>query len=521
MSHAISYARSSRDENSDSVKKQHKDNAAYAKTRGLTIHAKHDDSISGYENLAQHRDLMKALDLCLDKGIRDIVITNVSRLTRSLRDGVLLLDWLHRHGIRLHLSKEQRVHEEVGYLDLIRELADAEDYYWKFARGKAAQANDSIYGKGRPPNGYTTDKGKPGVLVKSSDAAEVERIFAQALKLRGRLPKQSLSGIAAMIKSDKYGKAAVRKMLENPIYTGRKAPSGTIDISALRLYAGIHDAYVSDEDFIRLNGGRVVRHLEYSKLVVCEACSQKEKGDMFKHHLLLNGQNLKCQSCSKNINISQLEEMMREMCRDYIFDPDLSAEYKFEHLSVIAQLEAIFKNIAHQGQVGHGTGVFVPNAPTAIPGSHKTAQIEIWEQWLELKRKLKKQLNMARDDIALHFSCALRGENKDKDIKALLERCFAGVYVQFGRKGSHVLKPIKLATDVIITQNRVGDQQFAQDLETLDNNIGKRMQVLRTLLGKNPFLMDYLAWNTVDSSFQQWGSFVSYAKKHLLYDPYI
>ncbi|MCK9331646.1 MAG: recombinase family protein [Candidatus Cloacimonetes bacterium] len=516
MKKAISYARRSRDENTDAIKKQHSENRRYANTHGLTIHAEYDETVSGYESMDQHKKLNIVLNKCAEEGIKDILVTNISRLTRSVRDGVLLLDWLHRNGIILHFSTKEKVYTAVGHLDVIKELIAAEEYYWKFIQAKPALPVNGFYSKGRPPNGYTARKKNRGILAKSGDSTHVTDVFEQAISLRKRSPALPLPQIVRRIETIKYKKHAITRMLSNPLYTGRKAPHGTLNIAELRRYGKKHEAYISDEDFILLNGGKVVRHLAYSKFVVCKKCSPNNGNKRDEHHLVLDGENLRCKKCERSVRIRKLENAMEEMCRNYYFDPDQSAEYKFEHISVISQLESIFQNITDQGSNRKILKVFVPSDP-----NDPDIQKEIWKDWEALKTQMRKRLYMGADDIALHYVCAQMSPSKESEIAKLLERCFGGVYVEFGGRGSITLTPME-GKDYVKNNPFIPDNaQYVADKKALEVNIDERMKFLRDALKANPFLSDYLAWNTIDRCFMQWKSFQDYADKHLLYDPYL
>lgn len=520
MNKAISYARCSRDENVEYIPKQHNENTNYAGTIGLDIHHKFNDSVSGYSDLWQHKELINALNLCLKEGVKDIVVTNLSRLTRSLRDGLLLLDWMHRNGIRLHLSNTNKSIEERDYLHILKELIEAEDYYWKFPNKPVGTDTNRLVR--RPPNGYTK-QGRQ--LVKSDDAAEVASVFKQAIDLRRRHPKLSVARIAGMVNCNRFKTQAVVRMLNDPFYTGRTIPRRITEQHKLEQYGMTHDSYITLSEFVLINSCRRVSHIPYSELIMCKNCHDKYGEDRGKgctnQHLSPNGKNLKCQSCGRNISVSKLEKMLVEMCRDYIFNPDKATEYRFEHLSIISQLERIFANLAQQESGDVPTGVCVTNFPGIDAGSIQDVRRDVWTQWEQLKSFMRRRLQLGSFDVVLHCYYAMQSPDRGQEIKRLLERCFGGVFISFGVPWEVTIEPIKLAHDVLMSQNRIGDEQFKQDLETLDKCVNQRMQLLRGIMANHPFLMDYLSWNTVDQGFRQWESFIEYARWKLIYDPYI
>jgi len=306
------------------------------------------------------------------------------------------------------------------------------------------------------------------------------------------------------------------KMLRNPLYTGRMAPKGTIDLKVLQKYPKLHDTYISDEDFLRLNGVKPKHKVAYSKLIYCQSCyvAKQEPAKLYPLHRSDNY--LKCHTCKRKFKIVRIAEAIATMCRDYIFDPDATAIHQFDHVSIIIQLEDIFKRILTLGKTGQGGSVFVPSEPSESEAGEK-----IWQIWEDTKRDMKRRLNLTQHDILLHFQQAQAADIDGKAISDLLERCFGAVLIQPGPDSSYQAQPLELKQGIIVSQNPVSIDNCRRDIEILNLSIGKKLQVLREALSRHPFLTDYLSWNIIDHDFRQWENFLGYVEKNLVCNPYI
>lgn len=141
-----------------------------------------------------------------------------------------------------------------------------------FQDGSSKMAKRKCYG-------YTVGSG--GQLVINSDEAQIVRwIFERYLagdslgKIASGLEQQ---GIPSPTGKSKWNREAIDKLLSNEKYTGRVLLQKTIStgISQIEndglmdryLYTGTHEAIISDEEFIAVQQGKLIRTKNPEKMV--------------------------------------------------------------------------------------------------------------------------------------------------------------------------------------------------------------------------------------------------------------
>ncbi|MDD2297021.1 MAG: recombinase family protein [Sphaerochaetaceae bacterium] len=514
---ACYYCRISSSNNKTDLKAQVDKCKAYARTNGLILLFGYKEIISGYSDILNRNELVEMLNRCHKQNIKHIVVTGLSRLTRSTRDGILLLDWFHRNGVTLHLCDDNIPHTKVGYLDLMSTLIEAEKLHDRFVMSVGTDVALGLYQRGRPPKGYKKDMRHKGRLVKDPSSSEATSyIFAQAIALKTQNPNLTKGQLAKVIRQktnvgtpSNVSAKTIYNMIGNPIYTGRSAPRGISDYAELKRHPQVHEAYLSDPEYMSLRGVKKTQKLRYLEAVKCKKCNVS---------LNLNGDKARCPRCRKNISIKQLLNKMQEMCRPLIYDPDQALERQFENMLSISQLEALLHNIITQGSIANHGRYFVP--PEDLAEQQNASSATIGEEWQQLKRDMK-QLLMNSYNLVLNYK--LRSDQDDEGIglKAFIEDSFGAVYVTFSGRRKQTIEPLSLNTGIRIADNPFSKDQVGEDMEKLDRIIRERIILIRTILRDNPFLSDFLAYNIIDARFDQWEKVADFIEEVLKLNPII
>jgi len=520
MSMAICYGRISREENTLSLADQSQETKTYANRKALVVFREMQDKVSGYADLLQHENLINMLNLCVSNGIKDIIVTDLSRLTRSVRDGILLLDWLHREGIRLHLSRLDREIKELDYLSLISEFAEAERYYFTCLQKEAKEIRlgDSI--KGKSTLGYERDPSRKNVLIKKDiPGFDIGSIFRQALEIREQHPRYSMREISKQIDSNTLISKKIYKILGNPLYTGRNAPKGTKDLAVLTQYKKIHEAYISEEEFILINGGKTVEEMDFNDIVFCKNCyvGHSQGQTPLDYRLHKNDNNLRCKKCGRTISILKLKKQLPEMCQKYIFEPDAFLAFNFANMSVITQLDELLKQIAKTGNLqDSGQVLNYPASQLSAPN----VQYKLKEASTSLIKNLKKYVNMNMNNYNIGLLYHIYQVSKDgRAVRDLLKDCFDGVFVVFGQVRVTRVEPVTVKPGVMKATNPFTPDEICSELQKVDKVIKKQSVTIRSLLASNPFLTDFLSMRIIDHNFHQWDEFVKYVMIYKLRDP--
>lgn len=508
---AVGYLRVSRPENKGDLAIQRKKCERYANDRGYQIIKFFTDKVSGYADMLSKSELTKLICRCKTDSISHIITSDLSRLTRRLRDGILLLDWLHRYGISLHLCNLNITQAKADYLSLVTLLVNAERTYNRGLTKLTESPKVKSRTMGKPPTGYSHSKQFPGRLEKVACNFNIESLFSQAIEMKRTLPAKSLRDIARLLgNKDMYPNArSIANILTTPLYTGRDAPRGGNKLSSLTKYPKHHDAYVEDEGFAFLNDYITKRRLYYTEVISCEDCCRK---------VSFRKNELYCPNCGKSLSLSLFHCMMLELCRKYIYDPDETLEFQFSNMWSITQMEALLGNIITLGTTANNTHTFVP-PEEAIVGLND-ARERIGVEWQHLKKEIK-SLQLCSYDLVLHYRMRMELNDEGKGLRAFIEASFGKVIVKFGGKNQSTVEPMELKPGIIVSNNPIKDRAYKEDMANLDKTIKRRIQLIRELLHANPFLSDFLAYNIIDDRFRQWEDAPNFIEEFIRLNPFM
>ena len=235
-----------------------------------------------------------------ENGVCNLAVEKTDRLTRNLKDAVLIDDWLEDNGDRmLHAVKENiKLHKESKsdvkfmwnihlavakkYTDNLREEA-MKGWTEKLAQG---------WMPSRPPVGYMTaiNNGKRIHVTNPKTGLIIKKAFNLYLK-----PAESTVTVWSFLKQAgittyngrPLAKSAAHKLLQNPYYMGIIQFNG-------QTYAGSHKPLITKEIFTavqtKMHSGRSSKQLKHDvvlrNILVCGHCSkvitwQSQKGHLY------------------------------------------------------------------------------------------------------------------------------------------------------------------------------------------------------------------------------------------------
>jgi hypothetical protein len=481
MSRCVVYTRVSRKENTADLKNQKKKVRQYAKQKNLRVAYEHSEIVSGFTDIFKRKELAAALNKCLLNKIGVLVVNDLSRLTRSVRDGILILDWTHRHGITIYTAGNSNDINEVNYLDHLQELLDAERFY-----NRQLSRKREGFGRGKPPKGYERSAGNPGVLT--FDPQLEQRLllfFREAAKLKNDHPGLSAAKIANELEaffSDLGDKKALRTILRSPIYTGRHGHGIKWERKDVEESPKIHYAYIELADFFRLNDKKTQQRLLYTPLLRCASCNVK---------IHKKREELHCSQCRKHVPISIFLDKTQAMCRHYIFDPDETLAIRLTRIGVVEKVDSIIQTIADA------------TIPVKLGWGGTKKPKEVGELWQELRSRKKLCLNANTHDLALHFAIRRQISDDGESLRELIDFCFETLVVDFSNKDISVT-PAKLLNHVKRAQNPLSQEKIDEDITKLTQDATHKLDLLRSIFAGNPFLTDYISYRIVQEAFKQW-----------------
>lgn len=226
----------------------------YCKEQRLNINKEFRISETASKN--EQRTIFKEMLLYIKKnGITDLIVEKTDRLTRNLRDAVIVDDWLEiNEKRRLHMVKEGLIIHKKSrsderlmwniYLAISRKQIDnLREEAMKGWAEKLAQG----WMPSSPPLGYKTviDSGKKIHVIDEDKAALIERAFRLYLEVNQNIDTvtDEVTKHGLVTKSGRpLCRTAIHKILDNPFYCGTIRFDG-------KLYPGAHEPLINRDIF--------------------------------------------------------------------------------------------------------------------------------------------------------------------------------------------------------------------------------------------------------------------------------
>jgi len=343
----VIYARSSRWNNTASVKSQIVACEAFARRHKLDVKGRFKDTVSGYSApLYRRKGLQDMMAFVKEYGVRIILLTDISRLSRSVMQGVYLLNWFSSLGVVVydisHLDNVHNVEPSLGwpYRKILYDgLIEAERMIHVHS-DDPPQADADLFFKGKTaPLGYIAANSNVSVLEKDSRVSGiVQDVFRIALEcapnaMRGPSRGKSINYTALydlLSERDDFrmalealAEAGVNKLLHNrrslvsflqvPYYAGYSQPGPQQESNR------VHEYYISEKEYNQLNRGHRCIELpakherSYMPMIRC-AC---DKGNLHK-----NGGRVHCRGCNRSMPEKSLVDAITTTLGAYHLDRD-------------------------------------------------------------------------------------------------------------------------------------------------------------------------------------------------------
>lgn len=181
--------------------------------------------------------LQRLLNKIKSREIDMILVTELSRFTRSIKDFSILKEFLERHhckflSIKDNFDTSTAAGELVMYMMANIAEFERKQTAERIAHSFLARAKRGLYNGGSVPMGYEIDKEKPGSLIISEDEAEIVKMMfatflkeetlaktAKYLNEKGiKLPRRVHGG--GSVRSSIFRIEQIHKVLRNKAYVG-------------------------------------------------------------------------------------------------------------------------------------------------------------------------------------------------------------------------------------------------------------------------------------------------------------
>lgn len=148
----------------------------------------------GYSGVTLDRPAMRKLRKVIELGGLDrVYVAAIDRLTRNMRDAVVLLDELDRAGVELRLVHQPELTSGPEYRFLKHVLAAFAQFEREMIASRIAESRAYLkkHGRriaGKVPYGYDSDAATKQLVPNAAEARRVRAVFGRAAD--GQLPKQ-------------------------------------------------------------------------------------------------------------------------------------------------------------------------------------------------------------------------------------------------------------------------------------------------------------------------------------------
>ncbi|PIR42693.1 hypothetical protein CO058_00540 [candidate division WWE3 bacterium CG_4_9_14_0_2_um_filter_35_11] len=285
-------------------------------------------SISESASTSKQRKTFKEMVAYLNKNkIKVLVVEKTDRLTRNLKDAVIINDWTEADPERkIHFVKENFVlhkNSKSNEKFLWNVKVTMAQYYIDNLSEEVKKGQEEKIAQGwlptKPPVGYKTigEKGKKTHVINNGMAPVVKKMFE--LYAKGdysikRLAERMYQDGLRSDKGKKIVKSRIHRLLQDPFYIGKLRWNG-------KVHTGSHEPLIDDDTFDKVHKllkskttPKYNKHnYRYKGLLKCVECGggvtwEKQKGLIYGH---CNGY----RDCSKKKYVKQNEIDEQIICR--------------------------------------------------------------------------------------------------------------------------------------------------------------------------------------------------------------
>jgi len=382
----VIYARSS-SFNQEAIEEQKKKCTAYGYKHNLIKSGFFADFVSGYgDALHRRKNLVRLMHYVKKNYIKIVVVSDISRLSRSVRQGAFLLHWFALQGITVHdveyLSQANREAPSLGWpyrKQMLKKLIAAEDKYHAHINMKKNAKKTGVHFSGTvPPWGYIYEGGKSGILIKNPNlqdqVAAVFRIALETAKTmaakQGNEKSINYTGLYRKIaENDEFmailkhlqdtgankrlhNARSFKALIQNPFYAGY-ATAGRQDA-----VNRVHEPYISEKEHNMLNRGhekcQIIlpkpHAMSYIPLVKCKDCGGK---------LNKKGGQAWCPDCHKTMKEETLANAIADALGGWRIDRDTAFANHLIRRLKMGKLERLVKDIRDAFQPYQSSGAAV------------------------------------------------------------------------------------------------------------------------------------------------------------------
>jgi DNA invertase Pin-like site-specific DNA recombinase len=371
------------------------------------------DKGSGYKNLLHRPVLLQLMTDCVNETIGHVIVSDASRLSRNLIDGIYLWQWFVNKGIIVHVVETENKYRLPSYLNVVGDLLLSEKNYHviagNFSVTRSKARDRGMYLGGKPPLGF--EKQGMKLIRHKEQSAIMDDIFACILEYAGHTDKISYAAMhryllghdkknASFIKTYLRNSIKLRYIVRNPTYTGHacykeKSPAGHKPLFRIAPNAE-HDKYITLDQYTVLNKGNTpllgktrsndaIVNRKYGESYAMEIqCAQCGKP------LVKNRNRYRCgsrHSSHGSILISELSDIISRTLRKYRKDDDSIILEPFTRKGLLSGLSDVLMRLQDEITGQYEISELARGKPA------KTLSVIKTEGWV-LKPYLKELLEM-------------------------------------------------------------------------------------------------------------------------------
>ena len=303
---------------------------------GYTLDVKEERGVSA-KNLKRPQ-MNSIIQLIKSKELDTLIIHNLDRLTRSVKDLAYLIEILEKNHIEL-ISITENIDTSTPsgrmFIMIIGVISQWEEdsISWRTKRGLEEAARRGFYCKGKVPLGYKRNPDdKHYLIIDDETAGVIKNIFDCIVNKGMNAWNVTLEYRRNKVLNRKWQKNDIYKIVRNLVY------SGTL-VFGENSYDGVIPPIVDKEtqlEAIRLTDlksrNRRYRYLFKGKILcksckhtlVCDCSSRKKKQtkqrDIYKYYA--------CKECKKRMSESIIRDSVTGQLKKYLIDEQIKLEQK-------------------------------------------------------------------------------------------------------------------------------------------------------------------------------------------------